>query len=159
MVASNSECIFVKWHDIFQQQWIFAALLIFFQHNLGWLGSRVWDVIQNRYKNHLLGAIVCDFWGWRLIFWSYVIMQDICNIFIEINFCFGCMVWLWLRLFQHWTFVKYWWDEISDGNHFLYESHFYKTICTSHHFFSSLFSKKWMSAFDFLPVKEICLVE
>ena len=110
MVASNSECIFVKWHDIFQQQWIFAALLIFFQHNLGWLGSRVWDVIQNRYKNHLLGAIVCDFWGWRLIFWSYVIMQDICNIFIEINFCFGCMVWPWLRLFQHRTFVKYWRD-------------------------------------------------
>ena len=38
-------------------------------------------------------------------------MKDICNKFIEINFCFGCMVWPWLHLFQHWTFVKYWWDK------------------------------------------------
>ena len=26
-------------------------------------------------------------------FWSYVIMQGICNKFIEVNFCVGCMVW------------------------------------------------------------------
>ena len=32
-------------------------------------------------------------WGQRLIlFWSYVITQGICNKFIEINFCVGCMV-------------------------------------------------------------------
>ena len=46
----------------------------------------------------------------RWFFWSYVITQEICNKFIEINFCFGCMVWSWLHLFQHWTFFKYWWD-------------------------------------------------
>ena len=41
----------------------------------------------------------------------YVIMQGICNKFVEINFCAGCLVWQWLRLLQDWTFVKYWWDE------------------------------------------------
>ena len=40
----------------------------------------------------------------------YVITQGICNRFIEMNFCVGCMVWPWKRLLQNWTFVKYWWD-------------------------------------------------
>ena len=43
--------------------------------------------------------------------WGYIITEDICNKFIKVIFCLGCMVCLWLRLFQHWTFVKYWWDE------------------------------------------------
>ena len=34
----------------------------------------------------------------------------ICNKFIEVNFCVGCMVWQPNRLFQDCTFVKYWWD-------------------------------------------------
>ena len=29
------------------------------------------------------------FWGWRLFFWSHVIMQNICNKFIEIKFSVG----------------------------------------------------------------------
>ena len=41
------------------------------------------------------------------------ITQDTCNKLIEINLWFGCMVWLWLCLFQYWTFVKYWWDNLS----------------------------------------------
>ena len=79
-------------------------------------------LIQNRNQSHLLFAIVlivCDcivnpdpkfltfktkktsslfseVGGW--LFWSYVITQDIFNTFIEINFCFRCMVWPWLRL-------------------------------------------------------------
>ena len=36
--------------------------------------------------------------------------QDICNKFIEVNFCVGCMV-----SRQGWTFVKYWWDVRSSG--------------------------------------------
>ena len=46
--------------------------------------------------------------GWYFL--SYVITQDIWNKFIKKTFCFGCMVWPWLFLFQDWTFVKYWWD-------------------------------------------------
>ena len=34
---------------------------------------------------------------------AHVITQDICNKFIEINFCVGCMVSQPNRLFQHWT--------------------------------------------------------
>ena len=34
---------------------------------------------------------------------AYVITQGICNRFIEVNFCVGCMVWLPNRLFQDWT--------------------------------------------------------
>ena len=30
-----------------------------------------------------------------IFFWSYVIKQGICNKFIEVNFCVGCMVWSW----------------------------------------------------------------
>ena len=41
---------------------------------------------------------------------AHVITQDICNQFIEINFCLGCMVSQPNCLFQDWTFVKYWWD-------------------------------------------------
>ena len=44
------------------------------------------------------------------LFWSYFIMQGICNKFIEMRISVGCMVWPWLHLLQHWTFVKYWWD-------------------------------------------------
>ena len=81
-------------------------------------------------RNHLLCLIVCDcmvypeskfllsktnkwlhsFWVRRLIFLLHVNTQEIIKKFIEIHFCFGCMVWPWLHLFQHWTFVKYWWD-------------------------------------------------
>ena len=32
--------------------------------------------------------------------YAYVIMQDICNQFIEVNFCVGCMVFLQNRLLQ-----------------------------------------------------------
>ena len=32
---------------------------------------------------------------------NYVITQDICNKFIEVNFCVGCMVSQPNRLFQH----------------------------------------------------------
>ena len=48
--------------------------------------------------------------GW--FFWSYVITQGICNKFIEMKISVGGMVWPWLCLFQHWTFVKYWWDVV-----------------------------------------------
>ena len=51
------------------------------------------------------------FWDRRLIFfWILCYQQDIFNKLIEINFCLGCMVWPWLRLLHHWSFVKYWWD-------------------------------------------------
>ena len=49
------------------------------------------------------------------LFWSNVITQVIWNKFIEIKTSVGCMVWLWLRLFQHWPFVKYWWDVWGKG--------------------------------------------
>ena len=39
--------------------------------------------------------------------YAYVITQDICNKFIEVNFCVGCMVWWPNRLFQHWTSFDY----------------------------------------------------
>ena len=43
--------------------------------------------------------------------YAYVITQDICNKFIEVNFCVGCMVSWPNCLFQDWTsknaFVKY----------------------------------------------------
>ena len=45
-------------------------------------------------------------WGWRLIFFDPM-LSCICNKIIEINFCLWCMVRTWLRLFQHWAFVKY----------------------------------------------------
>ena len=35
--------------------------------------------------------------------YAHVITQDICNKFIEVNFCVGCMVWWPNRLFQHST--------------------------------------------------------
>ena len=35
--------------------------------------------------------------------YAYVIMQDICNKFIEVNFCVGCMVSQPNRLLQHST--------------------------------------------------------
>ena len=41
---------------------------------------------------------------------AHVIRQGICNKFIDLNFCVGCMVSQPNRLFQDWTFVKYWWD-------------------------------------------------
>ena len=49
-------------------------------------------------------------WPHLASFLSYVITQGICNKFIEMKISVGCKVWPWLRLFQHWTFVKYWWD-------------------------------------------------
>ena len=57
-------------------------------------------MIHSRNQNNLLCAIVCDCMephfisedgGW--FFWSYVITKGICNKFIEVNFCVGCMVW------------------------------------------------------------------
>ena len=42
-------------------------------------------------------------------------MQGICNKFIEVNFCVGCMVWPPNRMFQDWTFVKYWWEMYFNG--------------------------------------------
>ena len=52
------------------------------------------------------------FLGMRLIFFYpiYVIMQGICNKFIEVNFCVECMVWRPNCLNISRTFVKYWWD-------------------------------------------------
>ena len=44
-----------------------------------------------------------------LFFWSYFTNQDICNKFIEINFCVG-------RL----TYVRYWWD-CSESEVMLYQ--------------------------------------
>ena len=61
-------------------------------------------IFKTKKHPHFFLRLEADF------FWSYVIMQDVCNKFIEINFCLGCMVWPWLHLFQHWTFAKYWWD-------------------------------------------------
>ena len=43
--------------------------------------------------------------------YAYVTMQDICNKFIEVNLCVGCMIWRPNRMFQDRTFVKYWWDK------------------------------------------------
>ena len=42
--------------------------------------------------------------------YAYVIMQDIYDKFIEMDFCVGFMVSWPNCLFQDWTFVKYWWD-------------------------------------------------
>ena len=39
--------------------------------------------------------------------YAYVIMQDICNKFIEVNFFVGCMVSQPNRLFQDWTSLDY----------------------------------------------------
>ena len=100
------------------------------------LGSRIRDVKTFWYKTEIIYffrwcwlcvvvwfTLTLNFWYLKLknnlvfflrmeadVFWFYLITQDICNKFIEINFCFGRMVWLWLHLFQHWIFVKYWWD-------------------------------------------------
>jgi hypothetical protein len=38
--------------------------------------------------------------------YAYVITQDICNKFIEVNFCMGCMVSQPNRLLQHLTTVS-----------------------------------------------------
>ena len=46
---------------------------------------------------------------------AHVIMQGICNKFIEVNFCVGWMVWRPNRMFQDWTFVKYWWEMYFNG--------------------------------------------
>ena len=43
-------------------------------------------------------------------FWFYVITQGICNKFIKVKFCVGCMISWPNSLLQHWTFVEYWWD-------------------------------------------------
>ena len=48
-----------------------------------------------------------------MFFWSYVITQGICNKFIEVYFCVGCMVWRPNCLYQDWKFVKYWWDGLE----------------------------------------------
>ena len=50
--------------------------------------------IQNKKWTHFFWRMEADF------FWSYVIMKDICNKFIELKFSIGCMVWPWCRIFQ-----------------------------------------------------------
>ena len=45
--------------------------------------------------------------------YAYVIMQDICKKYIEVNFYVGCMVSQPNRLQHHWTFVKYLLDIFS----------------------------------------------
>ena len=37
---------------------------------------------------------------------AHVIRQGICNKFIEVNFCVGCMVWQPNRLFPHWKICQ-----------------------------------------------------
>ena len=128
-------------------------LYVLLEIKLWGLGFRIrfveasWFLVQNRNQNNSLCGIVlivCDsmfplplefcysklkidlifFWGWKRSFLSYVIMQDICNKFIEVNF-FWCMVWPWLRLLHHWTFVKYW-LKISKNYNFLTPLPLYK---------------------------------
>ena len=56
------------------------------------------------------------FWGWKLIFSFYVITQGICNKFIKLNFCVGCLVSRPNYLLQDWTFVEHWWDLVSTSS-------------------------------------------
>ena len=51
-----------------------------------------WEISRSK-KNKSKKRPHLVFWGWRLnFFWAHVIMQDICNKLIELNFCVGCMV-------------------------------------------------------------------
>ena len=99
---------------------IFKFCIYYIEIKPFWLGSRIRDLKAFWYKTEIIYFVwlcwlcvivwftltlnfwylklkngLIFFWGWRLIFLSYVIMQDICIKFIEINFCFGCMVWPW----------------------------------------------------------------
>ena len=51
-------------------------------------------------------------------FLSYVIMQGICNKLIEMKISVGCIILLWFRLWQDWTFVIYWWEYARYLKHF-----------------------------------------
>ena len=49
-------------------------------------------------------------------FFGPIRLQDFCNKFIKINCFLGFMVWQWLGLFKHWTFVKYWREKLCFTN-------------------------------------------
>ena len=52
----------------------------------------IWFTLTQNFWYLKSNKLPIFFWDWRLFFWSYVVMQDICNKFIELNFYVGCMV-------------------------------------------------------------------